>query len=1285
MEKKTAGSWPVLVTLLVLLGLGALVTVGLWLALHHRGGPSRAAVTHRARAPLPQPPLPTPLLAPAGLTRVLAVSVVWDDSQKPAPGTTVTLTILPSSYQEVPSSGVSNAQGQLRLTFPQAWKHARLASRNPDALPEQRDLTLATAHDAVLRLKRAGRLFGTVRMAGGRWPVTGAEVLIAYPGDPNGQRSLKVKSDGRYEAVSLPAGGVNVAAFLGDFCSNMNQPEGAQATIRAGQRTGPVDLLLQPGASVVGWVRNKASGGPIAGVTIQADNIGGPIVPSTTTDLRGDYRLRYLPEQRVRMSASAEGYVMQGRLVEPRVAAESRCDFILEPGGEVEIRVADAAGKPIAGAGIGIWDWAGQYSKLPPAQTNDKGIALLHEISALSPPDIFPFKEGYERPPTLRLVFPAGKTRARVDFVMRPVRHGNGAFAGRVIDDKGTSLSGITLVWGTPQRPEDECATTSAGGSYHLEVKLERPDRQLTAFGKGWATQGKAGLTPGRPEAPLTVDFTMRPGHWLAGQVVDQQNNPLSAMNVTINSQAADAGNLTPGQRDLKTDSEGRFRSEDLPGGQAQVVVTDATTAQSQTTTTLVDREVRIVIKSPGVIAGRVLDKATQGPVRDFNIKVSNGGMWFGDRAMNGQSFSAADGRFKLVDLKQGERYALALDATGYATRTVPDILAEAPEGAKENQIELSGGTRIQGLLIEKGTLRPVADARIVYGFMPAAGWGPDWDAVERGGGWLRVIERQISRADGTFGINVDDDKETLYILPQKHRRVVIPAAKRTQYMEGDQMVIRLSPGASLAGQAFVDGAPAMSATVQLTSRAEEDPGAIGNQRTDNEGAYRWDNLDAGPYELSVTTRQSPPVYPCLARRCALKEEEQKTLNIGDDLGGASLAGAVLDHGNPVANVVVTLRPLFDWDYTLLAGHSDEEGIYIIQGLRPGRYRAELSGHPPKNIEETVEVRGQTQHDFEFQQGHVLTARLVFAEGFSPDLRARLQSATLSANAFSTSPAGDEEIDGSGSSPIQGDRLRYEGRFKGPYRIALEFSGQPSGSSIALPGPFELDTLEADQDLGDIPVQATGDLLVRLAFGAQPPAGVGALTNFILFVLPEDGNANSVAGAGGGAQLNLDPARPEQTVGPIGVGNQRLLPFAFGYRADPSNPTVAIEPGKVAGPLTFTLTPEGMIVGIAKGKPASGAADSKMIQPSRITLNGQGLVRTLVPRNSPNVDLAAMVNEAMSGKDWAVGPVFEFRDLKQGTYQVSIEAPGYQTLTAPKEATPGQLNLSAMELTPLGQ
>ena len=580
-----------------------------------------------------------------------------------------------------------------------------------------------------------------------------------------------------------------------------------------------------------------------------------------------------------------------------------------------------------------------------------------------------------------------------------------------------------------------------------------------------------------------------------------------------------------------------------------------------------------------------------------------------------------------------------------------------------------------------------MADAQVIYGFLPQ-GAAPTWDEVEHGGGGLRIIERRTSQSDGAFSMDVDDDQGTLFIVSKLHRRLSIPAARRSEYQVGDQLVIHLSTGASLSGKVFLGGSPATGVTVQLATQADAtlNQSSIGSQRTDGEGAYRWDGLDAGDYELTVLARPNSPVYPFLSRRCALKQAEQKTLNLGNDLGSASLSGAVFNRNVPVPNVTVTLRPLFDWDYTLIANHSDEDGIYMIEGLRPGSYRAELvqinatPGQERLHLEETVEVRGQTEHDFEFQPKHALTARLFFQEGFPPDLRGRLQSAGLSAREFALSLIGADGIDGRGSSKIEsGDRIRFEGRYKGSYTISLNFGGQSSTSEISLPETHEVNNLEADQDLGDLTVTATGELQVRLVYASGQPAG-SPPSQLHLFIQSQDGPA-----AASGAQLTLDPARTEQTVGPIGVGRQKVFLLAFGYKADPPSQMVAIEPGKAAGPLTFNLSPEGMILHLTMERPSGAGAPSKMIRASRITLSGQGVQRTLIPQEGANVDIGAMLDQAMTGKDWAAGPAFMFRDLKPGAYQVTIEAPGYQTLTAPVQAIPGQLNSTPMALVPLGR
>jgi len=106
-------------------------------------------------------------------------------------------------------------------------------------------------------------------------------------------------------------------------------------------------------------------------------------------------------------------------------------------------------------------------------------------------------------------------------------------------------------------------------------------------------------------------------------------------------------------------------------------------------------------------------------------------------------------------------------------------------------------------------------------------------------------------------------------------------------------------------------------------------------------------------------------------------------------------------------------------------------------------------------------------------------------------------------------------------------------RFKGQYSISLSFSGKPR-LRYSLPGTFEVDTLQADQDLGDLAVAATGSLIVRLV-NTSPQAASSPPSQLTLFFQ----SAENASGAS--AQLNLDPTLAEQTVGPIAVGQAESL------------------------------------------------------------------------------------------------------------------------------------------------
>jgi hypothetical protein len=120
-----------------------------------------------------------------------------------------------------------------------------------------------------------------------------------------------------------------------------------------------VDLVAAPGLEIAGTIRDKDTGKPLAGVTVQTTSTIGnpPRFLKTTTDARGQYRLSGVPsmshsgEQQELLAAVKEGppYVpsVQG-VGDARDPGPIRKDFVLKRGAWARGRVFDkSTGKPV--------------------------------------------------------------------------------------------------------------------------------------------------------------------------------------------------------------------------------------------------------------------------------------------------------------------------------------------------------------------------------------------------------------------------------------------------------------------------------------------------------------------------------------------------------------------------------------------------------------------------------------------------------------------------------------------------------------------------------------------------------------------------------------------------------------------------------------------------------------------------------------------------------------------------------------------------------------------------
>ncbi len=75
----------------------------------------------------------------------------------------------------------------------------------------------------------------------------------------------------------------------------------------------------------------------------------------------GSYRLQGCTPGRARIVVSAKRYATDMKLVEVSANATT-CDFELQPGGRIRIRVMDEEGKPVPRARIFFQEWRGRLS-----------------------------------------------------------------------------------------------------------------------------------------------------------------------------------------------------------------------------------------------------------------------------------------------------------------------------------------------------------------------------------------------------------------------------------------------------------------------------------------------------------------------------------------------------------------------------------------------------------------------------------------------------------------------------------------------------------------------------------------------------------------------------------------------------------------------------------------------------------------------------------------------------------------------------------------------------------
>lgn len=915
-----------------------------------------------------------------------------------------------------------------------------------------------------------------------------------------GNATASTNGDGAFALENLAAGVVELeieAKGAGSARPLVLTGDIVSITLTEGERLSPwpPPRAVAPGEGIV---RGR--------VTVDGKALGNaPVVVGAVrvlTNAKGEYAAKGLAPRRYPVMIDGRlfprlrpphGGRMNVEGMEPYVAdlsktRESVINVELRAAPMIRGRVVDAEGEPVAHAGLQLVlmrgsssGWTnggaaertrpdGRFAFPAPEETDGKQMSvavtpLLHSTMRSKP-----FTVG-EASRDLEITLPRFETvRIRVrDREGDPIPGARVAVASR---GDGPPLHFLV---------ERELAerTRPADSEGELVVQMASDTYDFVAVAPGFQT---ATRTSKKIAEPLTVDITLAPAAIVNGRV-HRGDHGVEGVSIMIIGEG--------GSRTLATTGEdGSFEIAGLAPGTHRLDVVDDRALIHRTIEAQAPGEVEVELPAMGTLRGRVLDAATNLPLREdiiytvYPVNDQQRPHW---KDSVYRRISMSDGTFTM-EIAAGT-YRVTAGAAGY-TWHEPEEVRIAGNETTTIDLPLGRGVTVSGRVTDETGL-PVAGAnvRIIH--------------AERE---LRPgAEGAQTAEDGTFTLTALDPGEALLTVGKPgyviHRKTVA--------VEGTRSIdVQLTRGLAIQGIVTRDGKPVPGAQVDATTPA------IGSDRqavvTDGEGRFTFSGLIPAPYTVSARlqdqhaemrdvdpTRQkdvvisldqqpkgviygtvtgiSPPAHGRVvvfnessgsaegaidatgnyrienaplgtvqvaavvegesgtARISTRREVESvagEPLRVDLDLGAnVRVSGRVTLDGNPVAEAEIH----FQNEAAAAGARSGEDGSYELRLAAPGRYhiQARSGRFGDRHFGAVRDIRGGETIDIDLRE-QVIEGTVIDAVNRQPMTGALVTLVPASGTPMRF--AGEVSADGSG-------RFRMVSAFSGPHRLIASAPG----------------------------------------------------------------------------------------------------------------------------------------------------------------------------------------------------------------------------------------------------
>jgi protocatechuate 3,4-dioxygenase beta subunit len=807
----------------------------------------------------------------------------------------------------------------------------------------------AGREDAVLVLERALTITGLLVGARDRRPVAEAEVFL----EPGPNQEMLAKSDGRgaFTLDGLAAGlhriGVSHRNFL---------PWKGEARAVSPERIDLGTIRLEPGRGISGRVLDAATGGPISGAGVGI-SIGNDLEDwtrnrETRSGKDGTFSLGSLQFEAGTLSAGAYGYLSVRRPIGP-ASVEG---LVLSLERDPSFRNVSISGRIVDMQGLPVWRAEVRSSAIiGTARSDAEGRFRFDGLCD---------RENYG----LWIRHPDG-------WVEGPEIRGGGAIGGleirllrgatvrgRLVDEKGEGVRGYV-------HDEKRCfAAVNDDGRYLLPRLL--PGRHVLEAGRGGLNLLRE-ITVEEGERVEGIEFILPLGESLSlvGRVLDPEGAPI-----------ADAW-IGTGSNDTQTGPDGSFRLNRLSTGRLTLKVWREGFEGREVEFHVPAGEITVTLERRGRISGRVRAEGVE-TFDELLLFARDSVRRYGDRRIK----TNFDGSFEGW-LPEGS-WSLRAEAKGFLGRRSETIEVRGGHSIGDLTLDLSPVGAIDVLVVLAASGKPVSDTK--GRFLHSAS-DEYWQNLE-------------TAADGTFSIEgIAGGTYWLEVALWDHRKTKVEGIA---VRPGERTAVRVEVpvGGRITGRVRRGGENIPR--IDVTVRGD---GTFSNTWTDEQGAFSFEGLEAGEYEVLVEGLGENPRMVTVGPGGAAEVDFDLGSSPTPTRGAARITGRVLLGGQPVAGAVVTSRQSKQV--------TDASGRYSVKVPEPGFHQFH-AGHTRVQVKV---LRGEEEvvRDIELGTGEIAgtvidgatgrpvrDARVIVLPGGTPSLHSRAE--------FYTAQVDQGKVDDSG-------------------------------------------------------------------------------------------------------------------------------------------------------------------------------------------------------------------------------------------------------------------------------